>query len=186
MSYNLSSEEVSVISAQFTALIGECLERGNASAGQIFILGASSSEIAGERLGTADVSGIAGILIQLARKMCEARGVFLAVQCCEHLNRVLVVERECAERYSLTVVNARPVAKAGGSFGAAAYERFTAPVCAEHIQAHLGMDIGDTLIGMHLRPVAVPLRLAQDKIGRAHVVCAYTRPKYIGGPRAEY
>jgi len=48
------------------------------------------------------------------------------------------------------------------------------------------MDIGDTFIGMHLRHVAVPVRLSSDTIGNAHVTFAKTRPKYIGGSRAVY
>ena len=112
--------------------------------------------------------------------------MYLAAQCCEHLNRALIVERECAERYLLEPVCVVPKPKAGGSFATRAWENFTAPAAVEHIRAHAGMDIGGTLIGMHLRDVAVPVRLSQDKIGEAAIICARTRPKYIGGERARY
>ena len=112
--------------------------------------------------------------------------MYLAAQCCEHLNRALIVEEECMERYGLEQVNAVPQPKAGGSFATTAWARFSHPVAVEGIQAHCGMDIGDTLIGMHLKPVAVPLRLELDHIGQAHLVCARTRVKFTGGSRAVY
>ena len=181
-----ATTDVTALCKKFTRLLKECFEKGNANKGQIFILGASSSEITGASIGSASAPELAYALIRCAHKICLDHGMYLAVQCCEHLNRVLVVEQECAKQYLLNIVNARPMPKAGGSFAAAAYDLFTAPVCVEHIQAHLGMDIGDTLIGMHLRPVAVPLRLSSDNLGKAHIVCAYTRPKYVGGPRTQY
>jgi uncharacterized protein (TIGR01440 family) len=110
----------------------------------------------------------------------------LAAQCCEHLNRAIILEEAAAEKYRLPIVNAVPQPKAGGSFATAAYRAFEHPVAVESVQAHAGMDIGDTLIGMHLRPVAVPVRLDVKKIGEANLVCARTRPKYIGGERAHY
>ena len=114
------------------------------------------------------------------------KGIYLAAQCCEHLNRALVVERECAEKHGLEIVCVVPKAKAGGSFATAAYENFRDPVVVETIKAHAGVDVGATLIGMHLRTVAVPVRLSVKRLGEANVTFARTRPKYIGGPRAEY
>ena len=114
------------------------------------------------------------------------QGIRLAAQCCEHLNRALIVERETTEKYGYEPVNVRPWAHAGGSFATAVWEHMEDPVAVEHIRAHAGMDIGDTLIGMHLRDVAVPVRLEVKKIGQANLVCARTRPKYIGGERAQY
>ena len=111
-------------------------------------------------------------------------GIYLAAQCCEHLNRALVVERAAAEKYMLDEVCVRPMPKAGGSFATAVYDRMSDPVMVEHVKAHAGMDIGCTLIGMHLKDVAVPLRLSCKKIGDALVTAAYTRPKLIGGVRA--
>ena len=116
----------------------------------------------------------------------QERGIHLAVQCCEHLNRALILEEEAAEKYGYEPVNVVPQPKAGGSLATAAYAAFKSPVAVEHIKAHVGMDIGDTLIGMHLKDVAVPVRLSSDKIGEAHVVCARTRAKFIGGVRAIY
>ena len=113
-------------------------------------------------------------------------GIYLAAQCCEHLNRALVVEREAAEKYMLEEVCVRPMPKAGGSFATAVYDRMKDPVMVEHVRAHAGMDIGCTLIGMHLKEVAVPLRLSVKHIGDALVTAAYTRPKLIGGVRAHY
>ena len=113
-------------------------------------------------------------------------GVYIAAQCCEHLNRALIVEEECAEKYGLEMVNVKPQLKAGGSFSTAAWNEFEHPCAVEYIQAHAGIDIGDTLIGMHLRHVAVPVRTTIKSIGSAHVVCARTRLKYIGGERAAY
>ena len=116
---------------------------------------------------------------------CEA-GLYLAAQCCEHLNRALILEEEAALRYGYEIVNVVPQPKAGGSFATAAYKAFEQPVAVEHIKAHAGIDIGDTLIGMHLKDVAVPVRVRSAQIGDAHVVCARTRAKYIGGCRAIY
>ncbi|WP_368384166.1 TIGR01440 family protein, partial [[Clostridium] symbiosum] len=109
-----------------------------------------------------------------------------AAQCCEHLNRALILEKEAAERYGYEMVNVVPALKAGGSFATAAYAGMRCPVAVERIQAHAGIDIGDTLIGMHLRAVAVPVRISVKEIGGAHVVSARTRLKYIGGERAKY
>ncbi len=114
------------------------------------------------------------------------KGIYLAAQCCEHLNRALVVEREAAEKYGLEQVNAVPRENAGGPFAVAAYQNFKDPVLVEFIRAHAGIDIGNTLIGMHLRHVAIPVRVSVRTIGKAQVVCARTRPKYIGGSRAVY
>ena len=113
-------------------------------------------------------------------------GIYLAAQCCEHLNRALIVERECAEKYGYEIVSVKPQPKAGGSFATAAYDAFEVPVALEHIKAHAGIDIGGTLIGMHLKDVAVPVRLSVSRIGEAVLLCARTRPKYVGGIRAIY
>ena len=118
--------------------------------------------------------------------LLKEKGIFLAAQCCEHLNRAIIIERECAKRYQLDEVCVVPQPKAGGSFATAVYKRMSEPVAVEAIKAHAGIDIGSTLIGMHLRCVAVPVRLSLSKIGEANIVCARTRPKYIGGERAKY
>ena len=155
-------------------------------AGEILVIGCSSSEIVGETIGKGSDFNAASAVYEAIAPILAERGIFLAAQCCEHLNRALVVERECAERYGLEVVCVVPKAKAGGSFATAAYEGFSDPVVVESIKAHTGVDIGSTLIGMHLRAVAVPVRLSAKKLGEANVTFARTRPKYIGGPRACY
>ena len=116
----------------------------------------------------------------------QEHDLYLAAQCCEHLNRALIIERAAAEKYHLEPVNVIPQPKAGGSFATTAYRTFTAPVAVEEVQAVCGLDIGGTLIGMHLKKVAVPVRLSIDKIGEARILCARTRPKFIGGCRAVY
>ena len=125
-------------------------------------------------------------VFEVIDQACRQRHLFLAAQCCEHLNRALIVEEEAAEKYGLEMVNVVPQLKAGGSFATAAYAGFEHPTAVERIQAHAGIDIGDTFIGMHLRPVAVPVRTSIRAIGGAHVTCARTRLKYIGGERAHY
>lgn len=152
----------------------------------VLVLGASTSEVAGSRIGSASSQEIGDAIISTLVEKLTPLGIVLAVGCCEHLNRAIVLPRDVAERMGLTIVFARPVLKAGGACGTAYYGMLSDPVMVEAIQAHAGMDIGDTLIGMHLRPVAVPVRCEIKAIGHANLVLAYTRPKYIGGSRAQY
>ncbi|RWZ58975.1 TIGR01440 family protein [Halobacillus fulvus] len=152
----------------------------------IFVIGCSTSEIAGERIGTAGSEELASVVFEELNKLEERAGVKLAFQCCEHLNRALVVERHVAESYGLTIVAAIPVPKAGGSMASFAFKQMEDPVLVETIQADAGLDIGDTLIGMHLKRVAVPLRVGQTSLGHAHITAAKTRPPLIGGARAVY
>ena len=164
------------IRQQAALAITELIEYSGLKAGELLVIGCSSSEIVGERIGK-------GSSMEAAEAVY---GILLAAQCCEHLNRALIVERSTAERFGYEAVNVRPWAHAGGSFATTVWEHMEQPVAVEHIRAHAGMDIGDTLIGMHLREVAVPLRLSVKKIGMANLVCARTRPKFIGGERARY
>ena len=152
----------------------------------ILVVGCSSSEVNGEAIGTHSSEETAKAIFDGIYPVLKERGIYLAAQCCEHLNRALILEKEAAEAYRLPVCNVMPQPKAGGSFATAAYAAFERPVAVEQIQAAAGIDIGDTLIGMHLRPVAVPVRLSLRKIGCANLVCARTRPKFIGGERARY
>lgn len=168
------------------ALINEMLEKTKLTAGDIFVIGCSSSEILGSNIGKGSSYEAAKIVFGEIYPVLKEKGIFLAAQCCEHLNRALVIERECAEKYGYEPVSVIPQPKAGGSFATITYENMTAPVVVEHIKANAGIDIGGTLIGMHLKDVAVPIRLSVSKLGEANVICAYTRPKYIGGPRAIY
>jgi uncharacterized protein (TIGR01440 family) len=153
---------------------------------QLFVIGCSTSEVAGERIGTSGNEQIAETLYQELSVLTEKAGVFLAYQCCEHLNRSLVVEREAQEKYNLTEVSAVPIPGAGGSMAAYAYRNMKDPVLVETVSAHAGIDIGDTFIGMQLKHVAVPIRLSRKNIGAAHLTAARTRPKLIGGERAVY
>ena len=162
----------------------ELLEKARLLPGDLFVVGCSSSEILGGTIGRASSLETAQAVLDGIYPLLREQGVFLAAQCCEHLNRALIVEADCARRYGYDPVSVRP--QPGGSFAASAWEAFERPVAVEHIRAHAGLDIGGTLIGMHLRDVAVPVRLSLDHIGQALLLCARTRPKFIGGSRACY
>lgn len=174
------------IKRQTAEAVRELLETASLKQGQIFVIGCSSSEIGAHQIGSCSSEEIGQAVFEAAYGELKSRGIYLAAQCCEHLNRALILEEEAAVRYGYEIVNVVPKLKAGGSFATAAYSGLLHPAAVERIQAHAGMDIGDTLIGMHLRPVAVPVRTAVRQIGHANVVCARTRLKYIGGERAQY
>ncbi|WP_281274508.1 TIGR01440 family protein [Aquisalibacillus elongatus] len=152
----------------------------------LMVIGCSTSEIAGEHIGTSGSTEIAEAIFTALEAFRNETGIELAFQCCEHLNRALVVERHVMQERGLEEVSAIPHAKAGGSMATFAFEQMDDPVLVDSIQADFGMDLGDTLIGMHLKHVAVPLRLSQTSVGDAHATFAYTRPKLIGGERAIY
>lgn len=165
----------------------ELLEAAKLLPGDIFLVGCSSSEIVGHKIGTDSNEEVAAAVFEGIYPELKERGIFLAVQCCEHLNRAIILEEEAADAYGLDPVNAVPHKKAGGSFATKAYQEMDAPVAVEEIHcAKAGMDIGDTLIGMHMAKVCVPVRVSVKEIGKAHLVCARTRPKFIGGSRALY
>ncbi|GKU76962.1 TIGR01440 family protein [Paenibacillus sp. L3-i20] len=174
------------IAIQVETIVRELVEAGKLKDGQLLVIGASTSEVLGHRIGTAGVVEAAASIykgIEAVRIVTPFIPVF---QCCEHLNRALVIEESAAMRFGLQIVQAIPVPKAGGSMAAYAYGKLAEPCLVEAIQAHAGIDIGDTFIGMHLRPVAVPVRPSIRTIGAAHVTMAITRPKLIGGARAVY
>ena len=162
----------------------ELCEKAGLKAGQTVIVGCSTSEIVGSHIGTHTNAGIGAVVFSELYSVFSERGIFLAAQCCEHLNRAIIVERKAATGYN--IVNAVPTPDAGGAFAAAAYEGFSDPVALETFQADAGLDIGGTLIGMHLKRVAVPLRLEVKFIGEALVIAARTRPPLIGGSRTNY
>ncbi len=166
--------------------VKELLDVANLKEGDLLVVGCSTSEVAGERIGSYSSPQMADAVFSGIYQAVNEQNIFLAAQCCEHLNRALILERNAAEKYGYEPVNVVPQPKAGGSFATAAWHHFSDPVAVEHIRAHAGIDIGDTLIGMHLRDVAVPVRIAQKSIGSAHVVCARTRYKFVGGGRAVY
>ena len=174
------------IREQAACAVTELLEAAKLMPGELLVVGCSSSEIVGQRIGKGSSLEAAEAVYDGIAPILSGHGILLAAQCCEHLNRALIVERSTAERYGWEPVNVRPWAHAGGSFATTVWEHMAQPVALEHIRAHAGLDIGDTLIGMHLREVAVPVRLSIKKIGEANLVCARTRPKFIGGERARY
>lgn len=174
------------IRSQARAAMSELLALADPGKGSLVVVGCSSSEIVGEQIGKNSVPDAAVAVIEGIMPLLEERGLYLAAQCCEHLNRALIIEREAAEKFGYEPVCVRPRPKAGGSFATAAYENMRDPVAVEHVRAAAGLDIGCTLIGMHLKEVAVPLRLGTKTIGKAPVIAARTRPKLIGGARAEY
>lgn len=169
---------------QTTAAIAELCEKAKLRAGNIVIIGCSTSEVVGCKIGTNSNPDVAGQIFQALHEYTNEKGIYLAVQCCEHLNRAIITER-AAVPFS-DPVNVVPQPKAGGSLATKAYLGFDDPVAVEEIKADAGLDIGFTMIGMHLKKVAVPLRLDNNTIGEATVLAARTRPKFIGGARAAY
>ncbi|MEK3883707.1 TIGR01440 family protein [Paenibacillus sp. PL2-23] len=174
------------ISSAVEQVVRELVEAGNLRPGQLLVVGASTSEVLGKRIGTSGAVETAAAIYAGVEAVRVEAGFIPVYQCCEHLNRALVLDRETAEKHRLELVHAVPVPKAGGSMAAYAYGKLEAPCLVEEIQAHAGIDIGDTFIGMHLKRVAVPVRPSIKLIGEAHVTMAYTRPKLIGGARAVY
>lgn len=174
------------ISGQAHQAVLELLEVSGLKAGELFVVGCSSSEVVGQRIGKGSSMEAAKAVFDGIYPVLRERGIYLAAQCCEHLNRALILETEAAEKFGYEIVNVRPWAHAGGSFATTVFENLERPAAVEHIRAAAGMDIGSTLIGMHLKEVAVPVRLSLKSIGQASLVCARTRPRFIGGERARY
>lgn len=174
------------IAEQAKAAVCQLLDQAKCQAGDIVVVGCSSSEVIGAQIGTSSSLAVATELVAAILPELQSRGLFLAAQCCEHLNRALIVEAACAKQYGMEQVNVMPQPKAGGSFATATFAAMQHPVAVEHIKASAGLDIGGTLIGMHLRHVAVPVRLEQKQIGEAMLLAAQVRPKFVGGSRAVY
>lgn len=175
-----------VIADQVETIVRELAAAGGLAVSQLLVIGVSTSEVLGHRIGTAGTVETAAQIYAGVEAARRELGFIPVYQCCEHLNRALVIDREAAERYGLEPVGAVPVPKAGGSMAAYAYRQLKNPCLVETVQAHAGIDIGDTFIGMHLKRVAVPVRPSIRDIGEAHVTMAVTRPKLIGGSRAVY
>lgn len=172
------------IYVQTKAVMEEMGEKAKLQKGNIFVVGCSTSEVIGAKIGTNSSPEVAEVLFEALYDYAKEKGIYLAIQCCEHLNRAIIVEKEAVS--GAEYVNVVPQPKAGGSLATAAYKAFSDPVVVEEIKADAGIDIGSTLIGMHLKKVAVPVRLEHHTIGEATVVAARTRPKFIGGVRAVY
>ncbi len=178
--------EMKIIGEEAYMAAREILEVAKLREGDLFVVGCSTSEVGGAGIGTFSSPELAEMVFGGIYQATQEAGVYLVAQCCEHLNRALILEQAAADRYGYETVNVVPQPKAGGSFATAAYKAFEHPAAVEHVRAHAGMDIGDTLVGMHLKDVAVPVRIRTKQIGDAHIVCARTRPKFIGGDRAHY
>ena len=164
----------------------ELIEKSGIKCGSVVVIGCSTSEVIGERIGTSGTVDVAKEIFDGLNSVFADKGIFIAAQCCEHLNRAIIIEKEKAESLGLEEVCVVPHPRAGGSFATAAWQTIKAPVAVEEIKADAGIDIGCTLIGMHLKRVAVPLRLENNVIGQAKLSAAKTRAKYIGGERAKY
>ena len=167
-------------------IIQELIEKADLKEQNLLVIGCSSSEVVGEKIGKTSNIEVAEITYKTIEPTLKQNKIELAAQCCEHLNRALVVEKDVAIRRGYEIVNAIPQIHAGGAFATTVYKHMKDPVLVEKIKADAGIDIGNTLIGMHLKTVAVPLRLSINKLYKANIVCAYTRPKLIGGERAIY
>ncbi len=166
--------------------MAELLDAAGLEPGELVVVGCSSSEIQGVQIGHGSSPETGAAVAEAVMEELKDRGLCLAAQCCEHLNRALVMEKADARRFGYEIVTVRPVPKAGGSFATAGYERMAEPVVVEAVRAAAGLDIGLTMIGMHLKRVAVPVRLKNRTVGAAPVVAARTRPPLIGGSRAQY
>lgn len=162
----------------------DLIEQAHLKSGDIVVVGCSTSTVLGSKWGTDSNVQLGKVIFETIYEVLNKSGIYLAAQCCEHLNRAIVVEREAVNNSE--IVNVVPQPKAGGSFATAAYNGMENPVVVEEIKADAGLDIGLTLIGMHLKKVAVPVKLKTEKIGEAVVSAARTRPKFIGGVRAHY
>lgn len=178
--------DMQLLEEQTRQILLDVVERSAIRKGQIFVLGLSSSEVAGGQIGKNSNLEIGEVIVKTLLDELTSRGIYLAVQGCEHLNRALVVEREVAEAKDLEIVNVLPTLHAGGSGQLAAFKFMTDPVEVEELVAHAGLDIGDTSIGMHVKRVQVPLIPIQRELGGAHVTALASRPKLIGGARAQY
>ncbi len=175
------------IKASATAAAEEICKVGKLGKGDVLVVGCSSSEIVGGLIGHESTPEAAEAVYAGISSVCNPRGIFIAAQCCEHLNRAIIIEKAALAKMPLVeVVNVVPQPKAGGSFATAAYNKMNSPCAIEHVKADAGLDIGSTLIGMHLKEVAVPVRLSVKSIGKAPLTAARVRPKFIGGIRAVY
>ncbi len=182
----MSEINIEDIAKETESAVLEAIEVSGLQAGDIFVIGCTTSEVCGKQIGKASNLEVGEIIIKTALQVLKARKIYLAVQSCEHINRALLVEKELSYKYLLEEVSVVPTLEAGGACARAAYLQAESPVMVERISAHAGIDIGDTEIGMHVKFVQVPLRLKNNKIGQARVTALRSRPKLIGGPRASY
>ncbi len=180
------NEELRLVAEQIKSLLNELNDHVNFTSDHVLVIGCSTSEVSGQRIGTSGTIEVAEVLFNEIKAFQDETGVQLAFQCCEHLNRAIVIQRKTAKSLQLDEVTVIPVRTAGGALASFAFRHLDHAVIVEHIKADAGIDIGDTLIGMHLKHVAVPLRTSIKQVGQAHITAAKTRPKLIGGARAVY
>ncbi|WP_373925985.1 TIGR01440 family protein [Brevibacillus laterosporus] len=178
--------EIARLQQEIKDCVLELVKVAKLQADQLLVIGCSTSEVIGQHIGKSGSEQVASAIWMGIAEAQQEVGFQLAFQCCEHLNRALVVERSTIRQYGLEEVSVIPVPRAGGSMAAYAYQQMKMPAVVEHIKADAGLDIGDTFIGMHLKHVVVPVRLSRKQVGEAHLTAAYTRPKMIGGARAVY
>ncbi len=171
---------------QMKSALQELAVAAKLTQGKLLVIGCSTSEVRGGHIGKDSSLDVAAELFKALSEVQRDYGFDVAIQCCEHLNRALLMERVAAEVRGYEEVNVVPVQHAGGSMATTAYEKWSDPVAVECVRADAGIDIGDTFIGMHLKHVVVPVRLAVKEIGAAHVTAARVRPKFVGGDRAHY
>ncbi|HGF8301262.1 TPA: TIGR01440 family protein [Enterococcus faecium] len=171
---------------QLTEIVNDILAEAHLKKGDLFVLGCSTSEVVGGHIGKNSSAEVGQWIIRTLKELLDPKEIALAVQGCEHLNRALVVERTVAEAKNFEIVSVVPALHAGGACSVAAFDQFNDPVEVEHVVGQAGIDIGDTSIGMHIKHVQVPVRPRLKTLGRAHVTALRSRPKYIGGPRANY
>lgn len=181
-----AQEKIADIQEQWEKIVIAFLEKAQVPKGDLIVLGCSTSEICGDQIGRGYNTQVGEALIETLLPILQEKEIALAVQCCEHLNRALVVEKAVAEEHHWEIVSAVPTPQAGGATATAAFQQFKNAVLVEHITAFGGIDIGDTFIGMHIKAVAVPIRLPQNTLGDAHITFVKSRPKYIGGERTCY
>lgn len=178
--------DIDTVGAELAEVLEQMAQRQVPRRGDIFVVGCSTSEIHGEHIGKAGSMDVAAVLYPVLKAFADKYDLRLAFQCCEHLNRCLIVKRATMNEYRLTEVSVVPHRRAGGSMASYAYTHMTDPVAVESVQAGYGIDIGETMIGMHMRPVAVPIHSARRTIGEARVIGAFSRPRLVGGIRARY
>ncbi|NTK05118.1 TIGR01440 family protein [Enterococcus faecium] len=171
---------------QLTEIVNDILAEAHLKKGDLFVLGCSTSEVVGGHIGKNSSAEVGQWIIRTLKELLDPKEIALAVQGCEHLNRALVVERTVAEAKNFEIVSVIPALHAGGACSVAAFDQFNDPVEVEHVVGQAGIDIGDTSIGMHIKHVQVPVRPRLKTLGQAHVTALRSRPKYIGGPRANY
>lgn len=174
------------IKVEIKTALEALLKEAKLEKGDILVIGCSTSEVTGHKVGTYSSLDVGRALFETVYPVLCENGIYLAVQCCEHLNRSVIIEKEAAREYRLDRVNVVPQLHAGGAFAMQAWENFKEPCAVEGVRAAAGMDIGSVLIGMQLRPVAVPVRCSVDTIGAARLTLARTRPRFVGGERAAY